>query len=125
MKKQLLLLLLLSFIYQNTSSFWILTSFYINQRYIAENICINRFDAIPMCYGSCYLQSELSEDSEKKTELPMFKTKEVQPLFSQSMAYQPDVVHPIPLENIPYPNYMDTLVISNFIYAVFQPPEWV
>ncbi|WHT39117.1 hypothetical protein QNH98_19610 [Myroides sp. mNGS23_01] len=125
MKKQLLLLLLLSFIYQNTSSFWILTSFYINQRYIAENICINRFDAIPMCYGSCYLQSELSEDSEKKTEFPIFKTKEVQPLFSQSMAYQPDVVHPIILENIPYPNYMDTLVISNFIYAVFQPPEWV
>jgi len=78
-----------------------------------------------MCYGSCYLQSELSEDSEKKTELPMFKTKEVQPLFSQSMAYQPDVVHLIPLENIPYPNYMDTLVITNFIYAVFQPPEWV
>lgn len=125
MKKQILLLLLLSFIYQNTSSFWILTSFYINQSYIAENICINRFDAIPMCYGSCYLQSELSEDLEKKAELPMFKTKEVQPLFSQSMAYEPYIAPTIPLENIPYPNYIDTLVVTHFIYAVFQPPERV
>lgn len=125
MKKQLLLLLLLSFIYQNTSSFWILTSFYINQEYIADNICINRFDAIPICYGSCYLQSELSEDSDKKMELPQLKMKEVQPLFSQSMAYEPYVVHTILLEHIPYPSYVNTLEIIPFVSAVFQPPEWV
>lgn len=125
MKKQLLLLLLLSFIYQNTSSFWILTSFYINQAYIVENICINRFDAIPMCYGSCYLQSELSEDSDKKMDLPQLKMKEIQPLFSQSMVYEAYEVRPILLENKPYPSDVNTLEVTAFIYSVFQPPEWV
>lgn len=125
MKKQLLLLLLLSFIYQNTSSFWILTSFYINQTYIAENICINRFDAIPMCYGSCYLQSELSEDSDKKMDLPLLKTKEIQPLFSQSWAYEYEVIPRFTLENIPYPSYVNPLEITPFVSAVFQPPEQV
>lgn len=124
MKKQLLLLLLLSFIYQNTSSFWILTSFYLNQTYIAENICINRFDAIPMCYGSCYLQSELSEDSDKKMELPLLKTKEIQPLFSQAMTYEYEGVSRVNLENIPYPSYVNILEIIPFVSAVFQPPEW-
>ncbi len=33
-----------------------------NQDYIAENLCINRFDAIPMCQGKCFLQSEILED---------------------------------------------------------------
>lgn len=125
MKKQLLLLLLLSFLYQNTSSFWILTSFYINQAYIAENICINRFDAIPMCYGSCYLQSELSEDSDKKMDLPQLKMKEIQPLFSQSMAYEPYEVRPILLENEPYPSDVNTLEFNAFVFSVFQPPERV
>ncbi|MGS4344298.1 hypothetical protein ACKUSY_01610 [Myroides odoratus] len=124
MKKQLLLFLLLSFIYQNTSSFWILTSFYINQTYIVENICINRFDAIPMCYGSCYLQSELSEDSDKKMDLPLMKTKEIQPLFNQSMAYEYEVVPRITIEHKPYPSYVNTLEIIPFVSAVFQPPEW-
>jgi len=91
MKKRILFLLLLSFIYQNTSSFWILTSFYINQAYIAANICVNRFDAIPICNGNCYLQQELSEDSDKKMELPTIKSKEIQPLFHHYVVYQESV----------------------------------
>ena len=125
MKKHIVWLLLLSFLYQNTSSFWILTSFYFNQTYIAENICVNRFDAIPMCYGSCYLQEELAQDSDKKTELPLLKTKEIQPLFAQALFDHacdivriPDfVVHQTPL--------VSTLVVQNFVFSVFQPPEMV
>ncbi|WP_413512391.1 hypothetical protein [Myroides odoratus] len=123
MKKSVLLLLLLSFIYQNTSSFWILTSFYINQTYIAENICINRFDAIPICYGSCYLQQELSQDSDNKRELPVFKSKEIQPLFSQFQGYEPYVVALVPTDQTVYPSYHNTLTHTTFIFSVFQPPE--
>lgn len=125
MKKSILLLLLLSFIYQNTSSFWILTSFYINQKYIAENVCINRFDAIPICYGSCYLQQELSQDSDKKMELPVLKSKEIQPLFNQSMDYEPYVVALVPTHQLVYPSYHNTLTHAAFVFSVFQPPELV
>ncbi|MGG5577887.1 hypothetical protein ACPDHL_11195 [Myroides sp. C15-4] len=125
MKKRILLLLLLSFIYQNTSSFWILASFYLNQKFIVENICINRFDLIPMCYGSCYLQSELSEDSDKKMELPLLKTKEIQPLFAQALIYNPYEAHLIPVDVEQYSTEVETFIPPHFICAVFQPPEWV
>lgn len=126
MKKSILLLLLLSFIYQNTSSFWILTSFYINQDYIAENICINRFDAIPMCYGSCYLQSELSEDTDTKMDLPLLKMKEIQPLFNQIAVYEYDAVQGLVVDFVQQPStYVHTKRFNHFIGSVFQPPEQV
>ncbi|MBB1138062.1 hypothetical protein [Myroides sp. WP-1] len=125
MKKHIILLLLFSFLYQNTSSFWIITSFYLNQEYISDNLCVNRFDAIPMCYGSCYLQDELAQDSDKKTELPLLKTKEIQPLFLQSIAFDMQEVQPIPVDAMQYTTETISLVVQSFVFSVFQPPERV
>lgn len=122
MKKSILIAVLLSFIYQNTSSLWIITSFYINQNYIAENICINRFDAIPICNGTCYLQQELSADSDKKLELPIIKIKEGQPLFHQQQYEQLTLTAPAVSPHI-YPKYYSKFIISNLVFSLFQPPE--
>ncbi|MCP1994890.1 hypothetical protein [Flavobacterium sp. HSC-61S13] len=122
MKKSIFTILLLSFIYQNTSSFWIITAFYINRDYIAKNVCINRFDTIPVCNGSCYLQQELSADSDKKQELPIIKLKEVQPLFYQSIPYQIAVAKVFIAPRI-YPKYYSKFIISNLVFSLFQPPE--
>ena len=48
-----------------------MASFYIQQDYIAQNLCINRFDAIPVCKGQCYLKKQLktNENQEKKKKL--------------------------------------------------------
>ncbi|MGG5507130.1 MULTISPECIES: hypothetical protein [unclassified Myroides] len=125
MKKHIILLLLFSFLYQNTSSFWIITSFYLNQEYISDNLCVNRFDAIPMCYGSCYLQDELAQDSDKKMELPLLKSKEIQPLFLQSIAFDLLEVQAIPADAMQYTTEINPLVVQSFIFRVFQPPEKV
>lgn len=125
MKKHIILLLLFSFLYQNTSSFWIITSFYLNQEYISDNLCVNRFDAIPMCYGSCYLQDELAQDSDKKTELPLLKSKEIQPLFLQPIAFDMQEVQPIPVDAMQYTTETNSLVVQSFVFSVFQPPERV
>lgn len=122
MKKSIFTILLLSFIYQNTSSFWIITAFYINRDYIAKNVCINRFDTIPVCNGTCYLQQELSADSDKKQELPIIKLKEVQPLFYQNITYQTAVVKAFIAPRI-YPKYYSKFIISNLVFSLFQPPE--
>ncbi|MBW3517731.1 hypothetical protein [Flavobacterium sp. NKUCC04_CG] len=122
MKKSILILLLLSFIYQNTSSFWIITAFYINRDYIAQNVCINRFDAIPVCNGTCYLQQELSADSDKKPDLPIIKIKEAQPLFYENISYQTVVTSTV-LSPRTYPKYHSKFIISNLVFSLFQPPE--
>lgn len=70
MKRILVFLLLLIFTIQITKSLGIIISFHVNRDYIAENICINRFDKIPTCKGQCFLNAELNkEQKENKTNI--------------------------------------------------------
>lgn len=123
MRKSILYILLLSFLYQSTSSIWIIASFYINQDYIAKNICINRFDLIPVCKGKCFLQKELSSDSEKQ-QFPKIKKQETQPLFYQTATYQ-NLLNPSLVSHPIYPRYNSKFLISDLIFSVFHPPEFV
>ncbi|MHC5201383.1 hypothetical protein [Myroides sp. LJL119] len=122
MRKSILLILLLSFLYQNTSSFWIITWFYIDRDYIAQNVCVNRFQADSTCKGSCYLKSELTAESDKKPDLPNLTIKQTQPLFYQNITS-------LTSDNLPsyfkviYPKYLDAFFKDNLIFGVFEPPE--
>lgn len=124
MKKNLLLILLLAFVYQSSSSFWIITSFYVNQQYISNNLCVNRFDAIPVCNGYCYLNTKLSEDAEKEQALPKIKNQEVQPLFFQLSQVVPskNFLYKLP---VIYPQYQCAFNRLDVLVSVFQPPEIV
>lgn len=125
MKRFILLTFLLSFIYQNTSSFWIITSFYINQDFISENICVNRFDKIPVCNGKCFLQKELSADSDKEFQIPNIKVQELQPLFYETAFYQETAFVKEFGTTLIYPEYNSEFLISKLVFSVFQPPELV
>jgi hypothetical protein len=80
LRKIIPIVLIIAFAFQCFSSFTVLVDFYSNRAYIAENICVNRFEAIPICKGQCYLNKELkkTEKNEKKTSTQ--KEKEVQNL---------------------------------------------
>ncbi|MBS7786199.1 hypothetical protein KIH23_02730 [Flavobacterium sp. CYK-55] len=65
MKKGVVYFLLFIFTIQSTKSLWIISSFQINREYIANNICINRFDKIPVCKGQCYLNNELNKEQKE------------------------------------------------------------
>ncbi|WP_448606882.1 hypothetical protein [Paenimyroides ceti] len=125
MKKAFVFLFLFSFLYQSTSSFWIITSFYINQEYIAKNICINRFDAIPVCNGKCYLSAELKKDQDKEGQIPTIKTPEIQPLFHLTFIYEAPYHSFIPFPEKSYPVYQSEALILYVLSGVFQPPEIV
>lgn len=66
----------MAFALHTTSELWIIVSFQINRNYIAENLCINRFDNIPLCKGSCYLQKQLTSNENQQQKLPDLKTKD-------------------------------------------------
>lgn len=121
MKKISIILVIISFAYQTTSNFWILTSFYIQRDYIAENICVNRFDAIPVCKGQCYLTAQLKDNSEKNQNIPKLLQNEIQ-LYFQKISL---IINFNFLESIEKrtPSYLKYFIIKEFITSIFHPPN--
>jgi hypothetical protein len=66
-------LLIAVFFFQTSSTLLTLSYFYFNRSFIAENKCVNRFDAIPVCKGQCYLDKQLKKEEQSKESLPELK----------------------------------------------------
>ncbi len=81
MKKNILYILLIALLFQSFSNLWIISSFYINQDYISKNLCINRFDTIPVCNGRCFLNKQLKKNDAENQKIPNIKEKEIQLYF--------------------------------------------
>jgi len=121
LKKIISILLIAALLLQTTSQLWILASFYINRNYIAANLCINRFDQIPVCKGSCYLEKQINESNKQQQEkLPELKLKEIT-LFCSSHT----IAVPCPKNGADEPSlclYKSPSPQSQFLQAVFRPP---
>lgn len=100
---------------------WILASFYINRDYIAQNICINRFDAIPLCKGSCVLEKELKKNEDQQQKLPELKIKEIQ-LFCQHQVCLFNTINTLSLTDISYPILAKPTFPQQINNSIFRPP---
>lgn len=69
-KKTISLLLLSSLFLHCACRLGITTFFYLNQPYIAQELCINRFEPASACEGSCYLNEMLNKVEKEKSEFP-------------------------------------------------------
>ncbi|PVD53610.1 hypothetical protein DC498_03580 [Terrimonas sp.] len=114
--------MIFAFLLQSTSQLWIMLSFKINQDYIAANLCINRFEAIPVCKGSCYLENQLNQDQKQQQKFPDLKTKEIN-LFCQdnSTELQKPVI--FLSSNISHPYLNTSFITSDYLRSVFRPPS--
>ncbi len=123
-KRYAIYLLLLATILQSASQSWIVAAFYWKQEYIASNLCINRFDAIPVCNGQCYLKKELKE-SEQQQESPFssFKVKEIDMLIQLSSIEE--VIKPVRSCRIEYTTFQDIVYSQGVPEGVFHPPQAV
>jgi len=122
MKKILIPIMLLTFVLQSTCNFWIIISFYANRDYISENICINRFDKIPVCKGQCFLNQKLKENQKQEQKLPDLKGKEIQ-LFCNAIDYTPN--NPLLFfQESPRPDIIpDFTLIKKLSTFIFHPPK--
>jgi hypothetical protein len=120
MKKLLSIILIIATVIQSTSELWILVSFKINQEYIATNLCINRFDAIPVCKGSCFLEKQINQDQKQKVEFSNLKMKELN-LFCQHNIFE--ISNPLLKSSIAYPLVNDAFYKTGYICLVFRPPS--
>lgn len=124
MNKIITYFLIILFVFQSTSNFWIMFSFYLNRDYIAQELCINRFDKIPVCKGSCYLGEKLSENEKKEQKNTSTKNKEVQ-LYTQvkndiDFGIKPSIGHH---KAVIFSR--NDLIPSTFVHSIFHPPKQV
>lgn len=123
LKKIFVIVLVLVLSAQCTWKLWTLLAFYFNRDYISKNVCVNRFDAIPVCKGSCYLKAELNKAEKQEQKFPNLKQKDVVNFFFEEQ-------HKTDLEQVPYfLSYSIQRSIhfhpNDHIYSVFHPPQLV
>jgi len=84
-KKIIALLFFFAFMAQTFSKAVIVLSFYINQNYIAKNLCENRNKPKSCCAGKCQLKKQLNKDTNNEKQSSERKaSKESEVLSSKS-----------------------------------------
>ncbi|NSL87616.1 hypothetical protein [Chitinophaga solisilvae] len=120
MKRLLSILLLCITLLQSTGNCWIVAAFYLNRNHIAETLCINRFDRIPVCRGACFLDSQLSQQERREEKAPDIKYKEMT-LFCVHIADLPE--QSLPGKNISSLQlYKSPYFPHLYTQQVFKPP---
>jgi len=121
LKKIVFILLIGAFLLQALSSLVILAAFHLNRDYISNNLCVNRFDAIPLCKGSCYLEKQLSDNEQQQQELPELKLKETTLFYDHRKV---DVERPvcIPVIHQVFYGRQSSILSEGTTSSVFKPP---
>ncbi|MEO8146871.1 MAG: hypothetical protein ABI723_04490 [Bacteroidia bacterium] len=70
MKKIISIALLFGIIFQVFSNAFIIAGFEINQKYIAEKLCVNKDKPMMHCNGHCQLKKHLNEEDKNQTSAP-------------------------------------------------------
>ena len=108
--------------FQSTSNIWIVSSFYINRDYIAKELCINRFDKVPLCKGKCYLEKKISDNEKQEQKIPSVKEKEIQLYFCPETPVFHCFIAPIEISKSIAVKQNDNIE-STFLYSIFHPPK--
>src|SRR3954467_192611 len=121
MKRSVAVFCLFVIMLQGMSTLFIFTSFYINRDYISNNVCVNRFDKIPICKGQCYLGGKLKENEKQEKKFPDLKQKEIQLYHTEQQTFNAFYKNSADI-NIPS-RYAVALYSSSFYASVFHPPQ--
>lgn len=122
MKRVLAVLLLAVIFVQSTSQLWISASFFLNRKYIAEFLCINRDKPEMACKGACQLKKRIEQDQEKQEHSDV-KSKEVlvyllnNPVILQSGLPQDQQKTTIPKSRF------NSFLPEGYYHSVFHPPS--
>lgn len=121
MKRVISIWLLCIMLLQGTGNCWIVAAFYLNRNYIASTLCINRFDLIPVCKGSCFLDRQISENEKRQEKTTDLKFKEIT-LFCQLYDYTP--AQQLSAENhIAFCGYQSPYSPRQLSAQLFRPPS--
>ena len=119
-KRATVLLLIVSVLASNLSYYFIFAGFELNQKYIAENLCVNRNKPWLHCNGRCYFAKKLRQAQEKQNSEESQSQKN---LFQVAYHAQPAAVkfHTCLLLVIPVPT--DHALLPQIAQPIFRPPQ--
>ncbi|WP_145667123.1 hypothetical protein [Chitinophaga polysaccharea] len=71
MRKQFItVFLMLIWLCQLSGRYFVMLDFYLNQEYIAKNLCVNRNKPAMHCNGKCHLSKKLKEEEKRDQDNP-------------------------------------------------------
>lgn len=113
------LFLLLAFIASTFSKAVIVADFYVNQDYIAKNLCENRGNPLMHCCGRCQLHKRLNKDANQEQNNPERRADNKEVIFFEESAA--DLMAPIVSETfLPYGRMIVPGPVDQ--YAVIEHP---
>lgn len=115
------ILLLLSLLTVNFSNAFVFAGFEINQKYIAEKLCLNKDKPELHCNGNCYLMKKLkqAQDKEQKQERQAQKTPIQDAIVVSALEFKQYAFAEIHF-HIPLSTGMPQSVLN----AIFHPPQF-
>ena len=115
-----LVILVLSGTFRETT---IYISFKLNQKYIAENLCVNKDKPVSSCGGSCYLKEQLEKSQEKEMESPMPKYEYNHPIQFINNSSNEDQLFFNSLNKKEYSQILINFHIDKHTSEIFVPPK--
>ena len=95
-----------------------------NLEYIAENLCINRFDESELCYGKCFLNAAFQEKADLGKMAPN-KSKDFQPPI-QYIALDHTLISKFDFTTVrPAKQSIINVYSFSYIHRVFHPPRMI
>jgi hypothetical protein len=121
MKNKIAIIFIFIVLLHSSNKLWIVATFYFQQEYIASNLCINRFDAIPVCKGQCYLNNELKETENKDQNIPNIKVKEIQLYVEELIIWElsPTLFLKNSINSISF----CCIFNSSYFFKIYHPPQ--
>ncbi|MET6996476.1 hypothetical protein [Chitinophaga defluvii] len=120
-KQSITVLLMLIWLCQLSGRYFVMLDFYINQNYIAKNLCINRDKPQMHCNGKCSLKKKLNEEDRKNQENPERKAENRSEIFYPLITENRTVPQPETINTIyTHPDCIGTPIDQPAV--IFHPP---
>lgn len=106
---------------QLSGRYFVMLDFYLNQQYIAKNLCVNRDKPSLHCNGKCHLNKKLKEEDKRDQDNPERKDHRSEIFYAawyQHQGIQPASAHLN--KNYPHPYCIGSPVDQPT--GVFRPP---
>ena len=121
MKKLVVIILMFSLVLQGFMSLGLTGMYWLNKKYIADKLCINKSKPAMHCHGKCYLKKQLAKSSEEENE--QSKTSTIR-IIDCSM---PEVFYSIAITRFPiqlkeYSLSCNDNTLEGVATNVFRPP---
>lgn len=115
------ILLASSIFIQTFSSFIVKIDFYMNQSYIAKNLCVNREKPMMHCNGKCYLSKKLKQQEKQDPQAPVPKYERFDVVLYFAPSYNAPQNSLSKVKNKFF--IKDENLVSSFPSSIFHPPS--